>query len=114
MKFLQGFSPALLRDLHESSRQTGDRQMKYLLDTMLERKEVTAADVLSRVNFILKGLPHFPYLKVFYAEMNNSGDEITKIFSSQLDTTKQRKQARSKSMKIENLSLVLVHSLGED
>lgn len=51
-----GFSPVLLADLHASSKQTGDRQMKYLLDTLLERKEVTAADVLSRVNFILKDL----------------------------------------------------------
>lgn len=51
----QGFTPDLLKKLHESSRYTGDYQMKYLLETMLERKEVTAADVLSRVNFIING-----------------------------------------------------------
>lgn len=33
--------------------------MKYLLETMLERKEVAAADVLSRVNFIISGLLFF-------------------------------------------------------
>lgn len=52
---LQGFTPDLMKMLHESSRHTGDYQMKYLLETMLERKEVTAADVLTRVNFIIKG-----------------------------------------------------------
>jgi hypothetical protein len=30
--------------------------MKFLLETMLQRKEVTAADVLSRVNFVITGL----------------------------------------------------------
>ena len=30
--------------------------MKFLLDAMLNRKEVTAADVLSRTNFVITGM----------------------------------------------------------
>jgi hypothetical protein len=53
---LQGFTPELLSILNESSQHTGDHQMKFLLEEMLKRKEVTAADVLSRVNFVITGL----------------------------------------------------------
>lgn len=52
----QGYTPELLKILNESSQYTGDYQMKFLLEEMLNRKEVSAADVLSRVNFVITGL----------------------------------------------------------
>lgn len=51
----QGFSTSLLKELYESSKYTGDYQVKYLLEMMLSRQEITAADVLSRVNFLITG-----------------------------------------------------------
>lgn len=51
----KGHSPALLLYLHETSKYTGDYQIKTLLQDIVDRKEVTTPTVLSRVNFILSG-----------------------------------------------------------
>ncbi|CRK98171.1 CLUMA_CG011537, isoform A [Clunio marinus] len=51
-----GFSKELLKTLHDTSQKTGDYQMKFLLETFVERKEVTTPDVLSRINFILSDI----------------------------------------------------------
>ncbi|CAO1415431.1 unnamed protein product [Diamesa serratosioi] len=51
-----GFTPELLRQLAESSQHSADWQLNYLIQTMLDRKEVTAADVLSRAELVLTDL----------------------------------------------------------
>lgn len=51
----KGHSPELLEYLHETSKYTGEYQMKTLLTDMIERKEVTTMVVVNRVNFILAG-----------------------------------------------------------
>jgi hypothetical protein len=109
---------------------TGDYQMKYLLETMLARKEVTATDVLSRVNFIISGLFFIFFLLPFYwvetkkrkniliiSDFHNFyfGDELgptpskENVFSSsQLVNPKrprtrhERKRKKSKKVKHEN------------
>ncbi|CAO1403428.1 unnamed protein product [Diamesa tonsa] len=51
-----GFTPELLQQLAESSQHSADWQLNYLIQTMLDRKEVTSADVLSRAALILTDL----------------------------------------------------------
>lgn len=53
---LQGYTPELIEELYKASQQTGDFQMKYLLEKLLEKNEVDVADVVSRVNFLITGL----------------------------------------------------------
>ena len=79
--YLQGFTPELIRDLNYSSQLSGEAQMKYLLEKMLERKEVTAADVLSRANFIISGLFLFFCWFLFFAGYATTIANLIWIFS---------------------------------
>lgn len=55
IKTFQGFSDEFLRKLDSISHSTGVYQMKYLLEKMLENKEVTTPDVVARSNVIVEG-----------------------------------------------------------
>jgi hypothetical protein len=52
---LQGFSPEVLYLVNENSQSTGVEQMKFVLTKTLDGKEVETADVVARMNVILKG-----------------------------------------------------------